>query len=129
MLNRAKAKNATGGNNVDNELKKLSELKRDCTLVKGAKAQRMIDAFDDCEPYKTLDDMYETHYSREKEKAYDYCVNLERKYNCTLGGCISANIVQFTYAFVCDIEDDETGEVNQYLVFITKAYNYAMLYR
>lgn len=65
-----------------------------------------------------LSDVY-GHYSGSKERAWEYCRELE----FTLegwGGCIvSHNITQFTYGFI--VEDDNGIE---YIVIVTKCHNY-----
>lgn len=64
----------------------------------------------------TLSDCYNS-YSYAKEKAYNYCKNLQTQYNGYDFKIISYNTMQFTVGFYCDFE----GKTN--FVYITKSYD------
>lgn len=62
-------------------------------------------------------------WSRAKENAYNYCLDLMRKVNGYSGCVCSHNTCVFTYGFKCD-----DNEGNTYLVYVTPSYNYIVKY-
>lgn len=79
-----------------------------------AKAPRMY-----CKGY-TLADVY-GRYSMAKEKAFEYCRDLCKKYN-GWGLCISSHNAQF-FTVMFNFEHPETGELM--VAKITRDYNHA----
>lgn len=82
--------------------------------MKHCKNKIMFDAYRDFRntTATTLDDVY-THWSAEKEYAFDRCVELAHNFLAYDYGIISANTFVFTFGFCGFLEDREI------FVFIT----------
>ena len=83
------------------------------------RARRIIRAWEYSDEVD-LDDAY-GRYSSAKKYAYDYCRELERRFNSYSGRITGHNMMQFTYAFRGDGDDGR-----KYLIYITKDHDYAI---
>lgn len=62
--------------------------------------------------------------SNKKCDAYQYCVDMELDLNGRQGFICGASSHFFSFGFVYDVIDEETGVVRQHLRYITHAHNY-----
>lgn len=76
--------------------------------------------------YETLSDAY-GRYSEAKSKAYDYCIDLMKRFNSDDLRIIGHNTYMFSAGFTFDVLDSETYEVKKAFCYITPSYDKFML--
>lgn len=103
------------------EIKTLTDALHECTLIKGAKRENCIHSYEYGDQAWCLYNVYD-RWSRAKDNAFEYCKNLQCKFDGLGGYICSHNTCMFTYGFVCMLEG------KRYLVYITKEHNYIMEY-
>lgn len=63
------------------------------------------------------------NYSYFKEKAIEYCKELQYKYNGFNLKIIGFNSMTFSVGFIGEIPDEKTGEIKEAFFYITKNYD------
>lgn len=71
---------------------------------------------------RTLDEEYKT-YSRQKENAFEYCINLVNKYYGYKPRILGSNTSKFSFGFIGLIENEKTGKQESAFFYITKSYD------
>ena len=76
--------------------------------------------------HRTLSDVY-GHYSTAKDNAYNYCVNLMKKFEGNDLRIISYNTFRFSAGFIFEVLDSETNEVKRAFCYITPTHDRFMI--
>lgn len=63
------------------------------------------------------------NYSRAKEKAFDYCLELVNKYKGRNFRILGANTCTFSFGFIGFVPNENTGELEESFIYITRDYD------